>query len=800
MAVKYIIPYRSIDDTAWRIDIIHDDYVGDPINVRGHADNACIISYDGGVDDPFDNPIVTSKANIQLINQGEIDMDELQYAGDRDFIVEVYRDNVLKWKGYLITDNIQQPYQSAPNVIQLSAIDGLNMLEGITYTHANLITEGQGIANRAPLNFLRQCLFASDNLGMMLPIRWHIGLEAVSTSDDALAGMMTWSPYGEGFIDGYYEENGQLQPRYKSCQYIVEGLVKAFKGARIFQANGAWNIFPPNDIIGGSFTYNECDATLSAPTITQHTVDITKSIYPEKEVGGDYKFIREDGLITVKPALGMVDVEYDADRRENILPNGGMDLWVYSFPNPLMYWGFEDNPNTSASYEEFDSLTGQPGRAVQLTNEGGATEEAVFTFEGGLPVDANILFKRMTFGFTFMPTQFGFIVDENGIIDWSNNPLKISVMYTLPYAGDDANYYLNEFGYWQNAVRGGDLGVTYVRRVSQYVPPPNEAFIHHMYFEGAPNIGDELVLSISPHVGTPYTDYSFVVTPTEEGNLGLALDGLVAALAGSPTSNRSVSMTGATEGYVEFRQAASILSPPSPKGSTRKSGAVNDFEFIYPTVDQLKPLDIANIVFQGKGGNTEILIPDPGLLDGQQDPIVGKLYVRFYVKPGQRYVLDEIWGRVEDNNDVFRVTAPGDWKGKSQRITMPISSSFSGFMTSNLMRNYHQSNEDFIWTDGATTASLTEHYARAVMRWRYKPSKIFNGTINTRTKDWSFLDIYALYGLEGRKFLPLRADYNTEKCEVANLSAMEGRDDGEITTGQVKHYASNNMPLSNYGG
>jgi len=179
-------------------------------------------------------------------------------------------------------------------------------------------------------------------------------------------------------------------------------------------------------------------------------------------------------------------------------------------------------------------------------------------------------------------------------------------------------------------------------------------------------------------------------------------------------------------------------------------------------------------------------------LDGQQDPAVGKLHVRFYVKPGQRYMLDDVWVRVEENNDVYRASTGG--RGNSQSITLGISSSFSGFMVSNLMRSYSQSNEDFLWSDGTVTASLTEHYARAVMRWRYKPSKIFNGTINTRTKDWSLFEVYSIIG---GNFLPLRAQYNTERCEVG-LVAMEGRDDGEIT--DVKHYASNNMPLSNYGG
>src|SRR5690606_21807424 len=99
-----------------------------------------------------------------------------------------------------------------------------------------------GGAVRCPLNWLRLVLFREQNLGLMLPIRWYVGLENVATEDDPLAGLMTWSPYGEGIQN-------------KDCRYVLEGIVKSMKGARIFQADGVWNVFPPIDIISGSFTY-----------------------------------------------------------------------------------------------------------------------------------------------------------------------------------------------------------------------------------------------------------------------------------------------------------------------------------------------------------------------------------------------------------------------------------------------------------------------------------------------------------------------------------------------------------------
>ena len=787
MAVKYTIPYRSIDDTPWRVDISTAAWTAPAITVRGYGGNACTIEYDGGVDDPFDNPVVTSKANMQLINQGEVDMDELQGAGDRDFVVEVYRDSVLKWKGYLITDNIQQPFLSTPYVVQLSAIDGLNMLEGITYTHNNLQTQSLDIAVRAPLNFLRQVLFAQSNLGLMLPIRWYVGLENVETEDDPIAGLMTWSPYGEGIIAGeYVDGSGNIQYIYQNCRYILEGLVKCMKGARIFQADGAWNIFPPIDIIGGAFTYNECEATLDLPTITQHTVDINRTVVGSREPGGDYSFIREDALITVKPALSKVDVRYEADRSENILPNGGFDDWSLG---TLLHWGFTNNPSGNSTVSQYESLTGQPGSAVDLRNPFDGSGSSRFGFNGTLPIDANLLFKRMTWGFTILPINgFPFYKTDddtdpkNGEIAWESHPLRVRVSYYSEYRdGIKQTLYLNRWGYWQpDAPAGGWLSF-----VSVVLEANQEWAVAE--FSGVPQFGDTLNVwwdELGPN-NLPQVSWGYVVDSSTVGNLAAALAELATIVGNGATSTATtIRFPRPVESGVWYRRAS----------ATSGKDNLLPGNWIDVALNEAKIGDVIGVVFQGKGGNNEIIFPDPGKLDGTHTIDDGQLHIEFALLDGQRYVLDDVWVRVEENNDVYRASTGG--RGNSQSITLGISSSFSGFMVSNLMRSYDQSNTDFLWSDGTVTASLTEHYARAVMRWRYKPSRIFNGIINTRTKDWSFLEIYAFSRLTGN-YVPLRAGYNTELCEV-NLIAMEGRSDG--TGINIQHYASNNMPLSNYGG
>ena len=804
MAVKYTIPYRSIDDTQWRVDILHDAWAGDAISVRGFGDSACTIEYDGGADDPFDNPVVSSKANIQLINQGELDMDELQLAGDRDFVVEVYRSNVLKWKGYLITDNIQQPYLSTPYVVQLSAIDGLNMLEGITFSGLGSVLSPPGADIRCPLNWLRLCLFRTQNLGLPLPIRWVIDLENVETEDDPIAGMMTWSPYGEGIIAGeYVDDFGSTQYIYQNCRYIVEGIVKAF-GCRIFQSDGSWWVVRSNDILPQEITYKECEATLGVPAITTHSVDIGRGVVPQSEPIGDYRFIKEDALLTVKPALGLVDVEYDSDRRENILPNGSFEL-VNTFNGVPLYWGFSVNPDARAKIKIYEdestlepiSIDGRGGKAMIATyplfDDDPMGQDAEIRLDGGLPIDGEMLVKRFVMGFTIIPLKgFPFVSegDNKGEIVWDDNPLKIKVLYAVDDGtGNSLSYYLNEYGFWQYFPTGGYLDITSGERAGN----------NYTYnFVGNPMIGNSITLSFASQIDPNFKFFAnYMVDSSTAGNLYDTIQALTENWITPLMWSFSISVNST----YDVQLVATFTAPgdgPVYDGYAVSSGK----DTILPdmsipiTVDKMHIGDIASIQFRGRGGNTEILLPNPGELNPPALPTIGKLFMWFYLKEGQEYVLDDVYIRVEENNDVYRVNSPVTGNNTSQRITMGISSSFSGFMVSNMMRSYHQSNRDFVWTDGTTEASLTEHYARQVMRWRYKPSRIFNGTINTRLQDWSFIHLYLIYGMES-VFLPLKARYNTELCEV-DLVAMEGRDDGEIT--DVKHYASNNMPLSNFGG
>src|SRR5690606_17040580 len=369
-AVKYRVDYKDHSDVAKRIDIELDNYAGDIIPCRAVAGAACVLTYDGLQDDKYE-PIVSSSLNSTLYNEGQIDVEELQQAGDKTFRVVYYIEGVLKWQGYLIPDGIEQRFAAVPYEVNISATDGLMLLDGIELSLQNM-PAGTGIANRAPLNTIREILFREQNLGTMLPIRWVSEVENTNfPGQDALWGSVEWSPEGEG-----YET---FQGERRSCLWVLENILKSFQ-CRIYLNDGRWNIERINDIATGNYTYREMEATTGVPLITTSTFNANKTI----QRGGDYAFINEDHLITIKPGTRKVRTTYKVDIGENIIPNGGFEHSTLGLP---MYWRLRD-PGSGAMLSQALPLRDNSSKDPTLPDQSLKVDA---TFESTLLAEVDLI-------------------------------------------------------------------------------------------------------------------------------------------------------------------------------------------------------------------------------------------------------------------------------------------------------------------------------------------------------------------------------------------------------------------------
>jgi len=433
MAVRYTIPFNSDDNQAWRIDISDASLTSTPISLRGVRGNVGIISYDGegNADDPY-TVLFPSTLSISIYNQDNIDVNELQNAQDRDFTVSMYNGANLKWTGYLKIEGIQRQLLSAPTTVNLEAIDGLSMLADIDYTHADLL------GGRCPINYFRQILFSPSNLGIPLPIRWTNTLQCSAfLGEDVFSGSVEWAVDNQGFYSYQASQSGGDTGQIKKCGDILEEMLRSMQ-CRISQCDGKWVIRRINDIVSGTFDYKQVAANFGPLVVSGGYENVLKQIGRS-----GYQFQGQDALITTKQGIKTVKVEYEANVRENVLPNGSQDTEEGS---GLKYWGFY---GTGGSVQIGDSLDGRNGHSAFLLSISPTNDYYTLKSDGGvinedgLPIDTQTLVKVINFSFLFSPVN-GFPSVDNVIV-WDTEPFKIRVIFNVGIIV----YYLNQFGFWQ---------------------------------------------------------------------------------------------------------------------------------------------------------------------------------------------------------------------------------------------------------------------------------------------------------------------------------------------------------------
>lgn len=735
MGAKYICNYKDFFDQQCRIEITPvAGWSADPILIKGQSKSACIISHDAS-DDPYENPIVNSKASIGIIQEGQINILELQEAGDRDFIVSFYFLGQLKWMGFLIPDGVQQLFESTPFELNLVATDGLMLLENVDYSHDNL----QG--GRCAINYFRRILFATSNLGLNLPLQWVSSLtnNEFPLEADGLSGSVTWSPRGEGFTD--YNGN------YKSCLYILTELARAAQ-CRLFQSDGFWKLERINDVVSGSFVRKQISG-LSGFSITTSSVNVLKTI-AGKDHNPDYSVVEHDHMLTVLPPLKKVITTYEHEQRQNILPNGNMDIVESVFNKPLYWFGY------GANIQSVPSLSEARGSGVEVVNY--ATDSG-YLFAPRPPQSVRvpvITQERYILSYFFKGTaKTGDKIymtdrDLNGV-DVNGYSYTVPALYNNDTAGALNNMASTVPGFFTTPA------VTYNSTTEEYE------------FKWTANIkriaGEQTITTVS------LSTFSF------DGYLPIDTDILY------ETINLGFKFV-ILNGYV-LNEFGNIdwANTPNQIRVTYQRGAttfyLNEFGFwvaqltnIQIDVPNLKPNDVAQVDFNAK---QDIKMPLPDVTPiGRTNP--PQIKIEFLLPSGRRVQYDDVYMTVADNNNVTKgtVSLANNSNTKANEYTLKISSAHSGFYVSNFMTNYDRSGVQKFWSDSKFSGTLTDINTHAILRNRYKSSLQFDGSIYG--PKFSYGEIYTIDTLANKKFLPLKTDWNTE-TNVTKINCLEVRDD-----------------------
>lgn len=132
MGLRYRIPFKDSDNKAYEVLVYRDGYTGEVKELTG-APSCFVVS---GTDEDFMYvPVRTSTATISVLDSDLLlDLYSInnQYAR-----VQLYREGVLEWTGYIKPEQFTQPYVPTVETISVECVCALATLEHIEYKTQN---------------------------------------------------------------------------------------------------------------------------------------------------------------------------------------------------------------------------------------------------------------------------------------------------------------------------------------------------------------------------------------------------------------------------------------------------------------------------------------------------------------------------------------------------------------------------------------------------------------------------------------------------------------------------------------
>jgi len=260
MAVRYTSTFKAEKSITWRVDF-EDKGFGGASASSDLAAPGFTLNYDGQGDDRW-QPIKASTCTVHLMvnSAGEKAFINLINATQEErFFVTIYKDTVIYWAGYIITDTNTEENLSYPYQVDIEAIDGLSRLREIEYNNAGTLYTG----SQNFIEHLTQILTkleivdfwgATDDWMLTAVDWWEDNMPARAAGEDPLILTRVDNKvfYGEyDDVDGY---EGLI------CYDVLVQILSRFN-CRICLSDGMFQIIQVNEYIGAIFQSRVYDKT-----------------------------------------------------------------------------------------------------------------------------------------------------------------------------------------------------------------------------------------------------------------------------------------------------------------------------------------------------------------------------------------------------------------------------------------------------------------------------------------------------------------------------------------------------------
>jgi hypothetical protein len=293
-----------------------------PIDIVG-GESPVIIKQEN-TDEDKTTPIISKSLDINLLfTDTDFTPDEFALAPERQWKVELYKDGVMDFIGWVLPDETQNYYSDPVYTITLKTTDGLPSLKGNIWgdgsgSNGYSTSQIQQYGLKPYLNLIKQCL---DQLG------YDYGNTIIVSSlryNGSYDGSL-WPKIGT-WSDILYDSDGNANDTYTALDKLLRGLKLT-----IFQWQGRFVLVNWNDLYYALNSlkideYNKAFYNMSADfTIVQATgTEVSQPVI--QQVGYAQQ------IIPINPPQGL-----NYDKAYNILTDIDYSILALLYPNP----GFE---------------------------------------------------------------------------------------------------------------------------------------------------------------------------------------------------------------------------------------------------------------------------------------------------------------------------------------------------------------------------------------------------------------------------------------------------------------------------
>lgn len=235
--MAYEVKYRTTVATQGadtiKLDILEDSYSGSIIQ---YDTISLQLQYIPSSDDPFE-PIYASQLRVELdVTNNIADMPDFVTLNDRKYLCKLYKNNILEWQGWALSDNVQFRFTTGIKVIEFNAICGLGILDKINFS------ESQNTPTASYKSIIYCLSKALYDIELQSDIFCSVSIYAESMNDRS----------DETYFDPFQQAYIQLSGIIKNNEYItsyqlIKDILFSF-GCRIFYAKGRWNIVQINQM------------------------------------------------------------------------------------------------------------------------------------------------------------------------------------------------------------------------------------------------------------------------------------------------------------------------------------------------------------------------------------------------------------------------------------------------------------------------------------------------------------------------------------------------------------------------